>query len=50
MLITYWTTEGRAMLWAEGIAREFRRSIRFDLGYGETLTIHKNDIISIEEE
>ena len=50
MKVTYWTSKGLAYIWPEQIAKENRMSIRFDLGDGETITIKKNDIVSIEEE
>ena len=50
MIITYWTTSGRAMIWAEAVIKEFKKSIRFLLRDNTTITIKKDDIISIEEQ
>lgn len=50
LCITYWEGKTRAMIYAECIARENEKSIRFFLASGKTLTIRRNDIISIETE
>lgn len=39
-----------AIFYAERIVKEFKRSIRFLLANGNTLTIKRIDIISITEE
>ena len=50
MKVMYWTPAGRAYILATGAVKEFKRSIRYALPNGSTLTIKKNDIISIEKE
>lgn len=50
LCITYWEGKTRAMIYAECIAKENEKSIRFFLASGKTLTIRRNDIISIETE
>lgn len=50
MKLMYWTPAGRAYVLVTGVAREFKHSVRYSLPNGSTVTIKKNDIISIEEE
>ena len=50
MKLMYWTPAGRAYVLVTGIDRKFKHSIRYSLPNGSTVTIKKNDIISIEEE
>lgn len=50
MRLMYWTPAGRAYVLITGIAREFKRSTRYSLPNGSTLTIKNDDIISIEKE
>lgn len=49
-VVEFWTARGPAQIIVTGIAKEFRKSIRFALIGGSTMTIRKADIISIEEE
>jgi len=52
--IEFWHRSGcsraeRARTIVNGIEKEFKNSIRFSIGNGETVTIKRKDIISIEE-
>lgn len=49
MKVTFWTVGGQAYIIAKAIDKEFKQSVRFDLG-SETVTIKRADIISIEDE
>ena len=48
MKLMYWTSAGRAYILVTGAVKEFKRSIRYALPNGSTLTIKKADIISLE--
>ena len=48
MKVIFLIGKGQAYTYAEKIAKEFKKSIRFDIGNNETITIKKKDIISIE--
>ena len=48
MTVIYFEGKGQAMIEVECIAKEFSKSIRFMLADGSTVTIKRNDIISIE--
>ena len=50
MTVTFWCKGKLAQIWPVRIEKENRKSIRFDMGDGEHMTIRKNDIVSIEEE
>ena len=50
MKVIYYVGKGQAYIYAERIAKEFKKSIRFDIGNNETITIKKKDILSIEKE
>ena len=50
MKLMFWTTEGVAYIIVTGPVKEFKRSIRYALPDGSTITIKKNDIISLERE
>ena len=49
MKLMYWTPAGRAYILVTGVAKEFKQSIRYTLPNGSTLTIKKNDVISLEK-
>lgn len=48
MKVIYLIGKGQAYICADKIAKEFKKSIRFDIGNNETLTIKRKNIISIE--
>ena len=50
MKVIFLIGKGQAYTYAERIAKEFKKSIRFDIGNSETITIKKKDILSIEKE
>ena len=49
MKVMFWTRDGRAMIFALRIEKESRRSIRFNTGCNEHITIKRDDIISIKK-
>ena len=49
MKLMYWTPAGRAYILVTGAVKEFKRSIRYELPNESTLTIKKNDVISLEK-
>ncbi len=48
MKLMFWTTRGQAYILVTGVAREFKHSIRYFLPNGSTITIRKDDVISLE--
>ena len=50
MKVIYYVGNGQAYIYAERIMKEFKKSIRFDIGNNATITIKRKDIISIEQE
>ena len=50
MKVIYYVGKGQAYIYAERIVKEFKKSIRFDIGNNASITIKRKDIISIEQE
>ena len=50
MKVVYYVGKGQAYIYAERIVKEFKKSIRFDIGNNVAITIKRKDIISIEQE
>lgn len=48
MKLMFWTTRGQAYILVTGVVKEFKRSIRYALPDGSTITIRKDDVISLE--
>ena len=48
MTVIFYEGKGQAMIEAECVAKEFPKSIRFQLANGQTFTIKRKDILSIE--
>lgn len=48
MKLMFWTAEGVAYILVTGPVKEFKRSIRYALPDGSTITVRKDDVISLE--
>ena len=48
MKLTFWTPKGQAYVLVTGPVKEFKRSIRYELPDGSTITVRKDDVISLE--
>lgn len=45
--VCFLTKRGQSVIYVDGLDREFKKSLRFDCGDGDTFTIKKNDILDI---
>lgn len=48
MKLMFWTAAGVAYILVTGPVKEFKRSIRYALPDGSTITVRKDDVISLE--